>query len=207
MSTSTTQTSASKRPYQLRERAAKQEKTRRRIVDAAVELHSTLGPARTSVAQIAERAGVQRHTYYAHFRDDRSLFAACSGLAMERDPLPVIDAWNTRPLGIKRIRYGLAEIYAWFERNECMTAAVLRDAEYHPLTRDTVELSMKPWFDRAADSLGEGLPKASRDLLVVALDFHCWRALRSSRTSTEAAALMSQAVVRMPDLRATASSP
>ena len=51
-----------KRPYRLGQRATKQEETRRRIVEAAVDLHSSLGPARTTIAQIAEKAGVQRHT-------------------------------------------------------------------------------------------------------------------------------------------------
>ena len=40
---------------------------------------------------IAERAGVQRHTVYAHFPDERSLNMACSGLVHERDPLPGAD--------------------------------------------------------------------------------------------------------------------
>ena len=72
MSISSAQTRAAKsekRTYRLGKRAEKQQETRRRIVEAAVDLHSTLGPARTTVAQIAERAGVQRHTYYAHFPD------------------------------------------------------------------------------------------------------------------------------------------
>ena len=89
MSTSNAQDRVPKtRSYRLGRRADKQAETRQRIVEAAVDLHSTLGPARTSVAQIAARAGVQRHTDYAHFPDERSLFLACSGLALARDPLP-----------------------------------------------------------------------------------------------------------------------
>jgi AcrR family transcriptional regulator len=76
------------RTYTLKRRAERQAETRRRIVEAAVDLHSSIGPARTTVSMIAERAGVQRHTFYAHFPDERSLFLACSGLTLERDPLP-----------------------------------------------------------------------------------------------------------------------
>ena len=91
MSRTTAQARAAKRRgYRLGKRAEKQAETRRRIVEAAVELHGTLGPARTTISEIAERAGVQRHTFYAHFPDDRSLFLACSGLAMERDELRVV---------------------------------------------------------------------------------------------------------------------
>src|SRR5215218_8885872 len=67
------------RKYQLKKRAERQEETRRRIVEATVDLHQTVGPARSSVSAIAERAGVQRHTYYRHFPDERSLYLACSG--------------------------------------------------------------------------------------------------------------------------------
>ena len=69
-----------RRKYEMKKRAEAQEATRRRIVEAAVELHEKLGPAQTSVSAIAERAGVQRHTYYRHFPDERSLAMACSGL-------------------------------------------------------------------------------------------------------------------------------
>jgi AcrR family transcriptional regulator len=201
MSTFTTQASASKRPYRLRKRADKQQETRQRIVEAAVNLHSSVGPARTSIAQIAELAGVQRHTFYAHFPDERSLFLACSALSLERDPLPDIERWNSRPPGLQRVRHGLGELYSWYERNEGMVACVLRDSEHHQLTRETVELRMKPAFGRAAEVLGAGLGDAARPLLDVALEFHCWRALRRSRTSAGAATLMSKAVIGLASPR------
>src|SRR4051794_6912723 len=94
---------AKKRDYRLGRRAEKQAATRKRIVEAAFDLHTTLGPARTTVSQIAERAGVQRHTYYAHFPQERDLFLACSGLALERDPLPDLEALRAMPAGRARI--------------------------------------------------------------------------------------------------------
>jgi AcrR family transcriptional regulator len=48
------------------------------ITEATVELHGTVGPARTTVAEIARKAGVQRLTVYTHFPDLTSLFAACT---------------------------------------------------------------------------------------------------------------------------------
>src|SRR5690242_17111477 len=111
MSTSGAQGRAPKtRPYRMGRRADRQQETRRRIVEAAVDLHGTVGPARTSVAQIAERAGVQRHTYYAHFPKERDLMMACSGLALERDPLPDPEAWLGTPSGAERLEQGLGEI-------------------------------------------------------------------------------------------------
>ena len=195
MSNSNAHDSASKaRTYRLGKRAEKQELTRRRIVEAAVELHTSVGPARTSVAQIAERAGVQRHTYYAHFPDDLSLLNACSSLALERDPLPDVEAWAAYPAGAERIRHGLEELYAWYARNEQLTSAVLRDAEVHDLTREIVRLRMLPTFDRAAAVLGAGVGKKSRALLPVALNFACWRVLSGSTSLRDAAALMAGAV-------------
>ena len=69
------------RRYTLKRRAAQQAQTRQRIAEAAIDLHSSVGPALTTISMVAERADVQRHTLYAHFPDERSLFRACSGLA------------------------------------------------------------------------------------------------------------------------------
>ena len=66
------------RKYELNRRAERQAETRLRIVEATVGLHTSVGPAQATVSAIAERAGVQRHTVYAHFRDEPELFDACS---------------------------------------------------------------------------------------------------------------------------------
>jgi AcrR family transcriptional regulator len=171
-----------------------QEETRRRIVEAAVALHCAVGPARTTVSQIAERAGVQRHTYYAHFPDERSLFLACSALALERGPLPDFEGLLDIPPGPKRIRRGLELVFAWYSDNEDHAACVMRDSETHALTRQMVELRIAPAFARAAELIGEGLPDRARALLGIALDFGCWKLLKTSLNVREAAALMTDAI-------------
>src|SRR6476661_2697406 len=128
------------RTYTLKRRAEQQADTRRRIVEAAVELHGSLGPARTPLSMVAERAGVQRHTLYAHFPDERSLFLACSGLVVERDPLPDAEPWKAIADRRERLRVGLRALYGWYERNAELAACVLRDAEFHALTREMQEL-------------------------------------------------------------------
>jgi AcrR family transcriptional regulator len=197
MSNSIAQHSAFKRSYRLGRRAEKQLETRQRIVEAAVDLHGTLGPAQTTVVQIAERAGVQRHTFYAHFPDERDLFLACSSLAMERDPLPVLEAAGRLPAGRDRIRSGLEEFYGWYDRNARLVACVLRDAEYHALTREMVELRIAPAFEMARKQLGEGLDERCMALLDVALDFGSWRLLSRTHDLQGAAALMADAVVKV----------
>jgi AcrR family transcriptional regulator len=181
----------------LGKRAEKQEETRRRIVEAAVDLHCSVGPARTTVSQIADRAGVQRHTYYAHFPDERSLFLACSSSALQRDPLPELEELRNIASGHARIRRGLQLFYEWFDRNSQHAACVLRDAAHHQLTREMVELRMAPVFSAAAETMGEGLPARSRILLGLALDFACWLNLQETCGNTEAAALMSDAILNL----------
>lgn len=165
------------RTYTLKKRAQSQAQTRRRIVEAAVELHSSIGPAQTSLSMVAERAGVQRHTLYAHFPDERSLLMACSGLTMERDPLPEAAPWRGIADPRERLRVGLTAIYAWYERNAQRAACVLRDAEYHPLTREISQMRMGPFMAAYKEVLGAGLTAKQRAMLQLALSFFTWRSL------------------------------
>jgi AcrR family transcriptional regulator len=59
-----------KRPYKMKRRAELEAQTRQRITESAVELHGSLGPARTSMKAVAEHAGVPRSTVYRHFPDE-----------------------------------------------------------------------------------------------------------------------------------------
>lgn len=165
------------RSYTLKRRAEQQAQTRRRIVEAAVDLHSTMGPALTTLSMVAQRAGVQRHTLYAHFPDERSLYLACSGLALERDPLPEAGPWRDIRDGNERLRVGLHALYGWYERNADLAACVLRDAEYHPLTKEINELRMAPSMKAYQEVLGEGLSMKQRAVLRLALSFFTWRTL------------------------------
>jgi AcrR family transcriptional regulator len=165
------------RTYTLGKRAEQQAHTRRRIVEAAVDLHSSIGPARTTVSMVAERAGVQRHTFYAHFPDERSLNLACSALALERDPLPDAAPWRKIEDRCERLRVGLAAIYGWYERNAELAACVLRDAEYHALTREIAELRHGPFMLAYHEVLGARLSTKQRAMLCVALSFFTWRTL------------------------------
>ena len=194
MSTLNEQRRAAKRPYRLGKRAEQQAETRRRIVEAAIDLHSSVGPAHTTVAQIAERAGVQRHTYYAHFPEEWDLLLACSGLALERDPLPDAEQLRSVAAGHERVVAGLELFYGWYARNQQQAACVLRDAEHHEPTRRIVELRMAPAFGAAGRIMSEGLGPRSRALLDVALDFACWKVLSRDHRPDRAASLMGDAI-------------
>lgn len=184
------------RKYTLRRRAEQQVETRRRIVEAAIDLHGSVGPAATSFSMVAERAGVQRHTLYAHFPDERSLLLACSGLHLERSPLPDAEEWRAISDRQERLRAGLGAIYAWFERNAGQLACVLRDAEHHPPTREISEMRFGPAVAAWREVLGEGSAEARCALIDLATSFHTWRTLaRESGLETgEAVEAMVRAV-------------
>src|ERR671925_69105 len=82
-----------KRPYRKKQRAEDEERTRRRITEATVALHETVGPLRTTVKAVAERAGVQRATVYRHFADEGALLAACQAHWVERQGPPDPTPW------------------------------------------------------------------------------------------------------------------
>ena len=165
------------RTYTLKRRAERQAETKRRIVEAAVALHGSLGPALTSLSMVAERAGVQRHTLYAHFPDERSLFLACSGLVAERDPLPDAEPWRAIAGRRGRLRAGLGAVYGWYGRNAELAACVLRDGEHHALTKEMIELRFGPHFRAYRGVLDAGLGPEQRAVLGLMLGFHAWRSL------------------------------
>lgn len=165
------------RPYTQTRRAEKQAETRQRIVEAAVALHGSFGPAQTNLSMVAERAGVQRHTLYAHFPDERSLLLACSGYSLERDPLPDATPWTHIADVKKRLSAGLSAIYGWYSRNAELAACVLRDAEHHALTREICELRWGPPMATYRSVLGSGLSLRQLAMLELALSFFTWRTL------------------------------
>jgi AcrR family transcriptional regulator len=184
------------RTYTLKRRAEQQADTRRRIVEATVDLHGSIGPAATTFSMIAERAGVQRHTLYAHFPDERSLYLACSGLAMERDPLPVPNPWRAIKDPRERLRTGLLAVYGWYGRNAALAGCVLRDAEHHTLTREILRIRFGPHMAAYQEVLSARLGAKQRAMLRLALSFFTWRSLvrESSLKPAAAVDVMLQAI-------------
>ena len=167
------------RKYEMKRRAEAQERTRQRIVEAAVELHGTIGPARTTVSAIAERAGVQRHTFYRHFPDERSIGMACSGLYAERNPLPDPEPWRAIVDPVERLARGLDELYRFYAANEPMLSNVTRDAEIDPLIGELQALRFGPAMGAIFGVLSEGFPRTKRHaaMLNLTLQFTTWRSL------------------------------
>src|SRR5262245_9378558 len=120
---------SSTRKYELRKRADAMADTRQRITEAAVELHGTVGPARTTVSAVADRAGVQRHTVYRHFPTEEELYAACSDHFWTTNPWPDAEQWSAIADPEVRLETALDAIYRWYERTEPTMSNVYRDRE------------------------------------------------------------------------------
>ena len=172
-----------KRKYELRQRAERLAETRRRITEATVELHRTIGPAATQINEVARRAGVQRMTVYNHFPDQASLLAACSAHWRALHPAPDPAAWRAAEQPGARLRLGLRELYGWYRETEPMTANVLRDAQLLPALRPIIEGGLLRYLQGARQVLTEPIDVRGRGRERVdaaaraAVDFHLWRAL------------------------------
>jgi len=171
------------RKYEQRKRAKQAAETRRRIVEATVELHRTVGPVATQVSEIAARAGVQRMTVYSHFPDEAALFAACSAHWRALHPAPDPAAWLAVVNPAARRRAVLRDIYGWFRQTEAMTANTLRDAQLKPALGRVLAEGRGRYLETVHGILAEstGARGARRKrvdgAVAAALEFHVWRAL------------------------------
>jgi AcrR family transcriptional regulator len=124
------------RQYRMTRRAESQQATRRRITESAVALHGTLGPSRTSMSAVADRAGVRRSTLYRHFPDEAALFEACSAHWAASNPPPDIGAWAAVAAPEKRLAHALGELYDYYGRGAPMLENLLRDEQTMPVVRE-----------------------------------------------------------------------
>lgn len=191
----------SKRKYELKKRADEMAATRLRITEAAIGLHGTVGPARTTLSAIAKRAGVQRHTVYRHFPTDADLFGACSAHYSTANPWPDLEPWFTISDPHQRLAQALDELYAYYERTEPMFSNVLRDAELVDAVRPTL-VPLQAYMAEAVEILAAGWSARGRRRHVLAaalrhaIDFRTWRSLAADKhiTRTEAVELVTALV-------------
>ena len=171
-----------RRKYTQQRRAEQQSETRQRIVEAVAALHGEIGPARTTIKAIAERAGVERLTVYRHFADEGEIFAACNAHfeAEARPPEPA--AWAGVADPPARLRAALLAFYGFYRRGGDMLANARRDAPELP----ALAAVLAP-FDRFVEATREDLQAAwpargrARTRLAAAighaLRFDTWRSL------------------------------
>jgi AcrR family transcriptional regulator len=182
-------------------RAELEDETRRRITESTAALHEELGPARTSISAIADRAGVRRSTVYRHFPDEEALFAACSSHWRAANPPPDPRAWAAIEDPAERTRTALGELYAFYGRTEGMYTSLLRDEPLVPIVQRL--LGDFHGFLRAIQDVlmaGRGLrgraERRTRAAIGHALAFPTWRSLAREQelADGDAVALMSALV-------------
>ena len=182
------------RRYNKRRRAELEDETRLRITEAAVDLHGSLGPAKTTISAVAERAGVQRATVYRHFPDEEALFGACSAHWLSQHPLPHLAGWAAIGDHEERLRNALSELYAWYENGEEMLERTTRDATLVPAMRTAVGLR-RAWLAEAAATIVRGRrERGARRRRVEAavghaVSFSTWRSLVREQGLSDAQAV------------------
>ena len=185
------------RTYTLKRRAERQQQTRQRIVEAAIALHGTVGPARTSIQGIAERAGVQRHTVYAYFPDEQALLQACSAHFRRTNPLPDPTRLAEVVDPEARLRLALTLAYDYYAQHEALMANVLRDAQIMSVGKGFLDhhAALTEVVARAWSTEGEDVARV-RPAISLALSFWTWRHLARAEQLTvdEAIELMARFV-------------
>ena len=193
--------STQKRHYTMRRRAEHEAETRRRITESAVELHEELGPARTSISAIADRAGVRRSTVYRHFPDEEALFAACSAHWRAANPPPDPALWSSIADMHERTQTAIRSLYEFYDATEAMYTSLLRDEPLVP----AVEKRLRDFYRylrSIQDDLATGRgvrgrrARHTRSAIGHALAFPTWRQLTRDEglSNEEAAGLMARFV-------------
>ena len=158
------------RKYVKKRRAEQEAETRQRIVEAMVALHREVGPARTTISAIAERAGVERLTVYRHFPDERSMFEACTAHYATEEPGPEPAAWAGIEDPAERLRAALVAFYDYYRRAEDVLTHAARDVGQLP----ELAAVLSPWEEfvgRVRKDLLEGWVAAgpARERLAAAI--------------------------------------
>jgi AcrR family transcriptional regulator len=205
------------RPYRKDKRAQQEEETRRRITEAVVELHRTVGPANTTVTDVADRAGVSRMTVYNHFPTESDLIEACSTHWVAHNPFPDPTAWQAIDDPFLRLQTALGELYRFYRRTQDMLGKVLRDAPLISPLGEIMEERWWPYLGLIVQVLRQGWSddpamEEIDALLSLAVDFHTWKVLTTSgltdaRAIECAASMVSAAVSRRSRQAGAGSNP
>jgi AcrR family transcriptional regulator len=166
------------REYKMVKRRDKVEDTRRRIAKATYELHSTVGPALTTIALISERAGLPRQTVYRNFGTQLEIFRNCIAFGLELNPLPDPKRWQSISDPGERLQVGLTELYQWFEATEPVMTNSLRDFGAVPESAEAMQ-PVGHVFQRIYETLNQGWEGSKvAPVLSLAVDFATWKKLR-----------------------------
>ena len=190
------------RSYNLGRRTASVEETRRRIAKAALNLHTTKGPAQTSMQDIARLADVSLVTVYRHFPTPDQLFQSCRRMFLEEHPLPTPESISGGSDLRDRVQRAITLFYSYYDEAGEQLWCIQRDADLIPELLPGVELRQGRVKAVAEAALAPvharpQMHKRMLTLLLLALDLGTWRHLVKFQglTTQEATSLMTEAVL------------
>ena len=194
----------------MRRRAEQMEEVRQRIIEAAVELHGSVGPASTTISALARRAGVTRMTIYRHFTDEEAIFAACSEHWLSGQQPPDPASWAQLEDPMERLHAGLTDLYRFYQDGADMLSRIYRDKAAIP-ARHRAGIEER---DRSLqDLLLAPFPEDQRLRAVVTLatSFWTWRSLcveqgLANPDAVDTMTAFARSVVG-PDLRRISAAP
>jgi AcrR family transcriptional regulator len=167
----------------MRKRAESKEETRRRIVEATMDLHEEVGPRATTISSIADRAGVQRLTVYRHFPDETAVFQACTAHWLEINPLPDPTDWSGVEPPFARFRAAVGALYDYYAGTRRMWAASYRDVDEVPALQQPMT-QVGQYLDSVSEDLASAFEDSGTQQKTVAtirhvLHFLTWSDLES----------------------------
>ncbi|TME92907.1 MAG: TetR/AcrR family transcriptional regulator [Chloroflexi bacterium] len=172
----------SPRRYEMGGRKAAVEATRKRIVAAAVRLHSRRGAMRTAWDEIAAEAGVSRATVYHHFPSLDDLVPACAQVAFDLIEVPSPAAASDRFAKLdspsERVEVFVRESCRCYAAGAGWLRAAWRERELVPSMGSAVrrlQRALGVLLDAAVD--GARVRPEERRVLVALVDFPFWSAL------------------------------
>jgi AcrR family transcriptional regulator len=199
----------SPRKYDMTRRASAVAQTRRRIVDATLELHGERGISATSWDDIAARAGVGVGTVYRHFPSLDELIPACGEITRQvvalPDPESVASLFDGLDAPVERLERLVREAFAIYERGAPQLRAIHNEPDVHPNVAEAgeqVEATLAALIDAAVEPFA--ITPADGALARAMIDLNTWDALRAQELGRAEAVT---AVAEMLAARITTSRP
>lgn len=172
----------------MKHRAELADATRRRIIEATLELHVEQGVVATSIRDIAARADVAPATVLRYFPGYDDVVAACGELVRERFPVPSADIFDGATTLEQRVgRLVVAWFRFWADRPHHYSLLADRDA-LPPLDAYLTEVEQQQRELCAATLAPSGAPRSAANLLRAVTDYGVWRSLAVAHPTPERAA-------------------
>jgi AcrR family transcriptional regulator len=167
------------RRYRLGRRADAAAATRRRIVEATLELHDEQGISATSVRDVASRASVAPSTVLHHFPVMDSLIEACGELSDQLAPMPTDAILAGARTERERIGRLASALFEWWEQLGPGFDHLRTDRRRIPAVDDWMTDLAGRHRQLATAALDRADPSRA-DLLVALTTPDAWRALRDA---------------------------